>query len=150
LSYRGTDDTRILSNTSDFWNGWTLGAGFNTASGAGIARDFYEGVTGRSVFAPAPSNVVLTGHSLGAGLAGFVGVLSGAPVVGFDHMPFGQGAIAAFLSEIKRLAPDAPVTPELVSSLGLRYPTPDNFTGFSVEGEINAGLRNGSIALTIG
>ena len=41
--------------------------------------------------APAPG-VVVTGHSLGGGLAGLVSTLSGVPGVGFDYMPFSMVA----------------------------------------------------------
>jgi hypothetical protein len=77
ISYRGTDDPTPLSLVSDFWNGWTLGAGFSPASQAGLARNFYEAVANQPVFAAAPSNVILTGHSLGGGLAGLVSTLRG-------------------------------------------------------------------------
>ena len=97
ISYRGTDTPSPFSSGNDFWTGWTLGAGFPSASQGTMARQFYETVTGQSVFAAAPSDVILTGHSLGGGLAGFIGALSGAETVGFDHMPFGQAAIAALL-----------------------------------------------------
>lgn len=78
ISYRGTDNTSPLSSASDIWNGWTLGAGFSNASQGGLAREFYEHaqVMNKSVFDPAGSNVILTGHSLGAGLAGYISALA--------------------------------------------------------------------------
>jgi hypothetical protein len=150
ISYRGTDTPSPFSSGNDFWTGWTLGAGFPSASQGTMARQFYETVTGQSVFAAAPSDVILTGHSLGGGLAGFIAALSGAETVGFDHMPFGQAAIAAFLSEVNRLAPGQTVTPELIASLGLRIPTASTFDGYYLEGEINGYLRDGSIAIALG
>jgi Protein of unknown function (DUF2974) len=65
IAYRGTDDL-----AGDLLTGWTLGAGFAAASQATEAIQFYQSVTNRSVFnGPAP-DVILTGHSLGGGLAG--------------------------------------------------------------------------------
>ena len=77
ISYRGTDNAAptgasdITKGGSDFWNGWTLSAGFSGASQVVLAEQFYAAATGLDPFAGgAPSNVVLTGHSLGGGLAG--------------------------------------------------------------------------------
>jgi hypothetical protein len=87
ISFRGTDEL-----STDVLNGWTLGAGFSGASQAGLAEQFYQSVTGLSVFSGlTPSNLVLTGHSLGGGLAGFIASLTGASATVFDNMPFGAG-----------------------------------------------------------
>lgn len=76
ISYRGTDVFNPAVLNGDVWTGWTIGAGFSGASQAGLARAFHESVINagnagqpRTVFDPAPSNIVLTGHSLGGGLA---------------------------------------------------------------------------------
>jgi hypothetical protein len=75
IAYRGTDNadwTTLGDGASDLWQGWTVGLGFAPASQAGLAIDFYEAVTGRSVHDGAAAGTILTGHSLGGGLAGFV------------------------------------------------------------------------------
>jgi len=54
-----------------------LGAGFPDASQGVLSIDFYEAVTGFNVNDEANASVTLVGHSLGGGLAGFVGMLSG-------------------------------------------------------------------------
>jgi RTX calcium-binding nonapeptide repeat (4 copies) len=81
ISYRGTDDVGILSGASDFWRGWITGAGHLVPGGqAQLAIDFYNSA--------ASGNVILTGHSLGGGLAGFVGSFTHDPTLIFDHMPY--------------------------------------------------------------
>jgi hypothetical protein len=90
---RGIDDL-----AGDFLSGWTVGAGLTTTENqAGLAAQFYLDATGAtSYFDPAPSNVILTGHSLGGGLAGFVASLSHATAIVYDHMPFGLAALGVF------------------------------------------------------
>ncbi|KJF65242.1 alpha/beta hydrolase family protein [Rhizobium nepotum] len=102
ISYRGTDNTEIFDSASDLWNGWTLGGGYGEASQATLALDFYKQVMGHSAFDDTGAQPILTGHSLGGGLAGFVSFISGATGVGFDHMPFGEGAMAAIATELAR------------------------------------------------
>lgn len=160
ISYRGTDSAIELSSAADIWSGWILGAGFPGASQAGLALDFFEGIIAGSAFdATDNSGIVLTGHSLGGGLAGFVSMISGAKAVGFDHMPFGEGAMAAVLSELGQRVgslfdPEIDTDPELLKTLmdynGMHVPTYSNFEGYYVEGEINSGLRDGSIAMSLG
>ncbi|WP_298309265.1 tandem-95 repeat protein, partial [uncultured Erythrobacter sp.] len=120
ISYRGTNfdtgdsivDFFDSPLVQDIWNGWTLGAGFQAGAGlepgsqAGLSIAFYKAVSGRSVFDPVTSEptATLVGHSLGGGLAGFVASLSNEDAVGFDHMPFGVGAIFAATSEAVRRA----------------------------------------------
>jgi Ca2+-binding RTX toxin-like protein len=103
ISYRGTDDFNPLSGASDIWNGWTVGAGFNSGSQARLAIEYYQNLTGGSLYDSAAS-VQLTGHSLGGGLAGFVGALATKASFGFDHMPFGQAALAEATGEALRRA----------------------------------------------
>ncbi len=94
ISYRGTDNQGIFAKpdkgASDIWSGWSIGAGYANASQATWAKKFYEAVTGYSVYADvAPSNVVLTGHSLGGGLAGHVAALARTSALAFD----GDGSV---------------------------------------------------------
>ncbi|GAB7550952.1 hypothetical protein NRB_04480 [Novosphingobium sp. 11B] len=109
ISYRGTDTqlgetpAEFLSSPmlNDIFNGWRVGAGYSSAAQAGQAVAYYEAVAGRSVFSNVNNGVpiLLTGHSLGGGLAGFVSSLSGNQGYGFDHMPFGIAAWQAVFSE---------------------------------------------------
>lgn len=88
ISYRGTDDPLgELPNagSGDLLSGWAIGAGFTQDTQTLLAEQFYEGVTGRTVFEQAAfidqpvdilPKVTLTGHSLGGGLAGYIASLS--------------------------------------------------------------------------
>lgn len=143
IAYRGTDnqDTSFnpqvnpLSGGSDVWNGWVIGAGFNTASQAGLAQAFYTQVTGQSISSnSAPSNVLITGHSLGGGLAGYVATLTGAQASIFDNMPFG----AAVIAEILRKTP-LKTWDDVFSTLDL--PTGNNITQTYVNGEVLQAIR---------
>lgn len=141
ISFRGTDNP-----LADLWSGWTLGAGWAGASQAKLALDVYAEVTGKANFEYAGDDVILTGHSLGGGLAGYLSVLTGTKAYGFDHMTFGPAAMATLGSHLfSLLLPDP--TAEQLASLGLRVPSADNFIGSHVEGEILVGVRDGSIAM---
>lgn len=98
ISYRGTDTSSTGATWADIWSGWTAGAGFATSAQGGLAMAFYQDVTGNPLYADSAPGVLLTGHSLGGGLAGLVSALSGANAVLFDHMPFG---VAAELQELQ-------------------------------------------------
>ncbi|WP_236759713.1 calcium-binding protein [Agrobacterium tumefaciens] len=154
ISYRGTDNKNILDSENDLWNGWTLGGGYGAGSQATLALDFYKQVMEHSAFDDTGAQPILTGHSLGGGLAGFVSFISGATGVGFDHMPFGEGAMAAIATELARRTglfdPDIDtVTPELLELMEMHIPSFGSFTGYFVEGEVNVGLRDGSIAMNL-
>jgi hypothetical protein len=96
ISYRGTD-TNTDSATqggSDARNGYGIALGatpdsvFNVATRqAELAAEFYQAVTGNTD-AQRAEGTVLTGHSLGGGLAGYIGLTSGTRSVLFDHLPF--------------------------------------------------------------
>lgn len=94
ISYRGTDNPNPLTAASDLWNGWVIGGGFNDASQAGLAIKFYEAVKGQLIYEGNDQGIITVGHSLGGGLAGFVGALGQGDSFGFDHMPFLQAAKA--------------------------------------------------------
>jgi len=141
ISFRGTDNP-----LADLWSGWTLGAGFEHASQAKLAQEFYTAVTGKSHFEYAGDDVILTGHSLGGGLAGYLSALTGTKAYGFDHMTFGPAAAATLASHLSSLGIPDP-TPQQLADLGLRVPTADNFSAAHVEGEILVGVRDGSLAM---
>jgi hypothetical protein len=85
ISYRGTDNFGEYYNAdrgaNDILNGWLGGAGTPTSQ-TSLALEFYQSVTGKSVFEGAAANTIVTGHSLGGGLAGLVSALSTTPGLG--------------------------------------------------------------------
>jgi Ca2+-binding RTX toxin-like protein len=99
ISYRGTDfQGGIDELVADVFNGWIASFGTTPSPQLAAAELFYETVAQRDVFEGAP-NVVLTGHSLGGGLAGYIGSLNGSRAVLFNHMPFEEAAVLRWLQE---------------------------------------------------
>jgi hypothetical protein len=73
-------------------NGYGIGAGYatgTTTTQSEQALQFYKAVIDSGV---AASNLLLTGHSLGGGLAGFVSALTGTNARLFDQMSFQEAA----------------------------------------------------------
>ncbi len=95
ISYRGTDNPGFFASAngpSDIVNGWIAGVGVPTSQ-VSLAIEFYKTVTGTTnIFGGAAANTILTGHSLGGGLAGMVAALTGTQAQIYDHMPFGLAA----------------------------------------------------------
>ncbi|MFM9973084.1 MAG: hypothetical protein ACKVON_00745 [Beijerinckiaceae bacterium] len=126
ISYRGTDNFGLSSNpvagASDILNGWVAGIGYTPDTQLGLAAEFYKSVTGSTSVYARDASVVLTGHSLGGGLAGYVAALSGSKGVGFDHMPFG---VAAYIQYAYDLANGV---------AGIQPPDWAQFKGYFVQG----------------
>ena len=148
ISFRGTDNYNPLDPANDLWNGWTVGAGFPSASQAALAKQFYEDVTHQSVYGSAAAATILTGHSLGGGLAGFISSLNGTPAVGFDHMPFGVAAMADVFNSAAAL--NGGSVPASLLDVGLHLPQTALLNGFFVEGEPLQAVRNGSVQMFLG
>ena len=92
ISYRGTRFDGIIGpDLTAVLSGWSSSLGFSTASEAQEALTFYNQVVAR---VGGPDNVILTGHSLGGGLAGFVADLNGVQADVFDNIPFGAAVYA--------------------------------------------------------
>jgi hypothetical protein len=98
ISYRGTDTATDSETSKDVLSGWTVGGGLYSVAQAKLAAQFFQQVVGNG----SPSltlddlynaNVLLTGHSLGGGLAGLVASIyhqSGIKI--FDSMDFTRAA----------------------------------------------------------
>lgn len=107
ISYRGTDDfdgPADLLTSKDVFHGWSLGAG-NTASEQGrMAVQFYKSVAGTSID-PRAADISLTGHSLGGGLAGYVGSLYAKTATAFDSMAFKGAADSTYAQSFAGMDP---------------------------------------------
>ena len=146
IAFRGTDDDISKRELTDLFGGWSIGAGFSAGTQADLAAAFYmqaPGVT--TLFGGAPSNILVTGHSLGGGLAAYVSALSGVRGVGVDYMPGGLAAWLQFAAEYaKRVA--AADEPSL-AALTSRYPSLANFSGITAPGEVLSYIRDGAVQL---
>ena len=95
ISYRGTDSFTYVSN------GWITGAGVYGAQ-VELAASFYQSIAGKSIWDGPASNVVLTGHSLGGGLAGLIASLTGDRATVLDNMPYaGAATLMALFKNIE-------------------------------------------------
>jgi Lipase (class 3) len=91
ISYRGTDNINPFGPDVTAWTG---GLGFQTEQ-AELAAQFYYQVKQEYPGA----NIVLTGHSLGGGLAGLVARVTGSAAYIYDNMPFELSAENAYDTE---------------------------------------------------
>lgn len=85
ISYRGTDDPAL-----DGLYGWGVALGSPREQQALMAFQFYKEVAGN--VDPRTANISLTGHSMGAGLAGLVGAAYTKEGLLFDNMAFANSA----------------------------------------------------------
>ena len=149
ISYRGTDQNISIpfwsDSGSDLWNGYGTSVGSSLNDQAHLAAEFFQAVTETSDSDPRTGSAVLTGHSLGGGLAGFIGGIYNQEAVLFDNMPFELATFDAF----QRAATWLPSPGDLVAKLLWEdfynelepwAPTiPGNIKGYTVPGEfINA------------
>jgi hypothetical protein len=82
ISYRGTDDKSLAADPS---TGWVIAGGAYNSPQAVDAATLYKQVNGGP---GSNSNIILTGDSLGGGLAGFIGDIYSDEAVIFNNMPF--------------------------------------------------------------
>ncbi|MCG8046596.1 MAG: hypothetical protein N0E48_13305, partial [Candidatus Thiodiazotropha endolucinida] len=95
ISYRGTDyPQNDTTPAKDIYHGWSLGAGITASEQGQIAVEFYQAIVGEGNWRTA--NISLTGHSLGGGLAGFVGALYDKNATVYDSMTYKAAANKAF------------------------------------------------------
>jgi hypothetical protein len=105
ISYRGTDNYNLLDGSNDVLNGWIIGGGWQWAQ-APLSIQFYKDVVGvdaagNFIGDPLSNNIVVTGHSLGGGLAGYVASLYGREAIIFVNMPLD---IASRITQLLALA----------------------------------------------
>jgi Ca2+-binding RTX toxin-like protein len=138
ISFRGTDGPLpgMLDGNfglGDLMTGWVSGAGAVGAQ-ALLALNFYNTVTGQSAVDGTSSGVLLTGHSLGGGLAGFLGALSHDQTYIFDNMPYAAAAMRLALQINPALATDP-------GADGFWLPSTTNIHSYYVNGEVLIAVR---------
>lgn len=91
ISYRGTDFSPAGDLFRDIDHGWALGDGTYAAAQAELATQFLAAVQPDS----APGDILLTGHSLSGGLAGYLSRLYGNAAEVFDPKPTARSTPAS-------------------------------------------------------
>jgi len=148
ISYRGTDQVFVGGTWQldpDVVNGWTTGAGIYDSAQAKLAAQFYQQINGGT---DSNSNMILTGHSLGGGLAGFLGSIYGTAAIMFDNMPFERAANQLFAAArpydhydpasgafIGNYADDEGARSLFYQSSNPATPTTNGIGGYDVQGE---------------
>ena len=136
IAYRGTQLSSVSSALGDVLNGWTISGGYSAASQAQFALQFYKDIvtaTGGDF-----NDILLTGHSLGGGLAGFVADVEGARADIFDNIPFGS----AVLAEAGTYAQSQGLSLTLSNALSeLSVSSSAQINQFITNGEVATGLR---------
>lgn len=150
VSYRGTNANWSSENLAEFLatpgvrdavNGWIVGAGVPGGQ-ANLALDFYNAVAGVDPFS---ANVTLTGHSLGAGLAGYVGSLYGRSGTLFDHMPFARSTSLAYLASVQAIPFD--LRQRIYGTGPVMLPNSGGLTALATTGEALTGVRAAAAAV---
>ena len=131
IAYRGTDQPNPFTAGSDVVHGWLAATGLPTSQ-TNLTLDFYKAVTKKSVYEGKAENTILTGHSLGGGLAGLASALSGTQGHGYDYMPFGLIAYKHYAEHINN------------GGTAANYPGFSAFTGTYTEGEALQAGREGT------
>ncbi|MGY5810056.1 hypothetical protein ACXHXG_20370 [Rhizobium sp. LEGMi198b] len=136
ISYRGT--TNLLGDSiagflnSDVWNGYATGLGNPASKDSVEAIKLFKSVLDQ---AGSLSNITLTGHSMGGGLAGLVGDLYGAKTVVFDNMAFEAAANAAYAASLPGPDYNADVANSIYGSSAPTAPSEANLKGYYTDGE---------------
>jgi Ca2+-binding RTX toxin-like protein len=172
IAYRGTDlnfDSvdGALGSIFDVLTGWTSSFGVFGSDVSQIklqpyyAENFYELVTNKDLHTGEAvnageatlSNVIITGHSLGGSLAGYIGSLSHSETVIFNEIPYLglalTSAINDFLGPLVDPTDVQNLTNQLVDLLngdaeildGFNLPTGSNITSYRTFGEIAEAAR---------
>lgn len=100
ISYAGTDP----NESTDWINNLQAGSGVMTASQLLKAADFYQKI--KNDPANKDADITFTGHSLGGGLAGLMGVFFNKRAEVFDPAPFRQSATVSNRDLIANKYPD--------------------------------------------
>ncbi len=128
ISYRGTDAS------GDFGTDIALWFAQGDTPQLRLALEFYKSVVGAGNDPHAPQNIVLTGHSMGGGLAGYVGALYGQAGSLFDNVAFEGSAQSAYNQSV---GPANPALKQIIYGSGT--PWAPNYLGrqtYAIDGEL--------------
>ena len=144
IAFRGTDFAGGGQLLDDALHGWLFGGGVVLALQIKAAIEFYNTV----VELYPTSNITLTGHSLGGGLAGFIGSIFGEKAVLFDNEPFELAAKTLYNFAESNPGTDSEWYSRFVELRSLVYgdeePAPidrSKISAFAVDGEVLQYLR---------
>jgi serralysin len=127
IAYRGTDELPKITPTPTLGDmtAWLGGVGFHgQLTQFAAAEEFYNQI------ARAATNVTVTGHSLGGGLAGYIAALNGIGATVFNWMPFEFAAEARYYdlnglsSPLSRLGQYSQIYTDYVAGEALSYVRP--------------------------
>ncbi len=100
IAYRGSDEGRL----QDVVYGYPTAFGSPLSGQGNLAIDFARAVAGTNAAPADIANITVTGHSLGAGLAGYISALYNWQGVLFDPMPYTAAATNTYLLAVAGLA----------------------------------------------
>lgn len=139
ISYRGTDEPVTVPKTVnvlgldvlvDRYYGWSLAAGDLSSAQSLMAIDFYQ-----TVQTETSTDISLTGHSLGGGLAGYIGALYDHDATVFDSMAFQLAAWLAHNTGV--ISPQSPLTQKIYGGGNIIPPLDYNgIEGYYIQGEV--------------
>lgn len=92
ISYRGTNADSFGNFLTDAIHGYWTGGGVPGDAQSVLALKFYNDIASKHPLQP----ITLTGHSLGGGLAGYIGALYGRNVTLFDNMTYEDAARSVY------------------------------------------------------
>jgi pimeloyl-ACP methyl ester carboxylesterase len=149
IAYRGTTNIGFFSSTGDLYNGYGIALGSPYGNDANDAVKFYQQVADLEDDPPqgGGGEITVVGHSLGGGLAGFVGAIYGLQGVLFDNVTFNNAAANAYTDSLPHLVvvgagTDNPTVVEVPGDAALKDeiygaagPYPNNLSGLSAYAE---------------
>jgi Lipase (class 3)/RTX calcium-binding nonapeptide repeat (4 copies) len=137
IAFAGTNQLTF----EDPFFGWPLANGDFRAPQAILAIAFYKNVLSQ-LTSEEESQICLTGHSLGGGLAGYVAALYQKPAQIFDHMPFADGLVNCYTYAQSNDIGAAEWREFLYGDQPVPTPSLDAISAHHITGEVNEWPRS--------